>query len=67
MLTSITINGEPIADLSVPTGRHGYIFEWPLQAGDQICVTEFNAAGFHLIFGPDLYYHYDSYCYRGHC
>lgn len=67
MLTTITVNDVPIADLYVLTGKHGYIFEWSLKVGDKICVTDFNPSGFHIIFGPDLYYHYDSYCYRGHC
>lgn len=65
--TSITVNGSLIADLSVVTGKHGYVLEWPLKVGDRICVTNISTYGFQFVFGPDMYYHYDSYCYRNHC
>lgn len=64
---TITVNGVPIAENYVPTGSHGYIFEYPLNIGDKICVTHVPQSGYHIYFGPDLYWHYDSYCYRGHC
>lgn len=65
--TALTINGSVVGELFGVNGRQGYMFDLPINRGDKICVTDFNAAGFHLIFGPDVYYHYDSYCYRGNC
>ncbi len=65
--TSITVNDVPIAELKVATGKHGYIFDWPIRVGDKICVTDPHPAGFAIVFGPDMFYHYDSYCYRGQC
>lgn len=65
--TGLTINGSTVGAINGPTGRHGYIFDIHINIGDIICVTYFEPSGFHIIFGPDMYYHYDSYCYRGHC
>ena len=65
--TSLTINGVTAGTINGPTGKHGYIFNVHINAGDKICVTYFEPSGFHIFFGPDLYYHYDSYCYRGNC
>ena len=71
--TEITVNGNVIAyfDIIAAAGhgtiRHGYIFEYPLKVDDRICVSYVHPSGYQIVFGPDLYYHYDSYCYRGHC
>ncbi|MCX7681670.1 MAG: hypothetical protein N2508_06875 [Anaerolineae bacterium] len=65
--TSLTINEVNVGTINGPTGKHGYIFDVRINAGDKICVTYFESSGFHIFLGPDLYYHYDSYCYRGHC
>lgn len=67
MPTTITVNDVPIAELYVVSGRHAHVFEYPLKIGDKICVTDLHPSGYHIIFGPDMYWHYDSYCYRGHC
>jgi hypothetical protein len=65
--TELTINGSVVGMINGPTSKHGYIFNVNINRGDIICVTYFEPSGFQIIFGPDLYYHYDSYCYRGHC
>lgn len=65
---SIAINGEEVGKYTIAADSHGYIFEWPIRMGDEICAVGFvRSVGFHIILGPDIYYHYDSYCYRGHC
>lgn len=65
--TTLTINGVSVGTINGPTGKHGYLFNVNINVGDRICVTYFEPSGFHIVFGPDLYYHYDSYCYRGNC
>ena len=65
--TNLTINGSVVGMINGPTGKHGYIFNVNINRGDIVCVTYFEPSGFQIIFGPDIYYHYDSYCYRGHC
>lgn len=65
--TTITVNGVSIGELYQGTGNHGYIFEWAIKVNDRICVTPISTGGFHFGIGPDVYIHYDSYCYRGHC
>ncbi len=65
--TSLVINGVTVGTINGPTGKHGYIFDVHINTGDKICVTYFEPSGFHIFLGPDLYYHYDSYCYRGNC
>jgi hypothetical protein len=65
--TVFTVNGQEVGKLSVSTGRHGFVADWNVKVGDKICAVGYAASGFHIIFGPDMYYHYDSYCYRGYC
>lgn len=65
--TTLTINDSSVGTINGPTGKHGYIFNIQINPGDKICVTYFEPSGFQIVFGPDMYYHYDSYCYRGHC
>jgi hypothetical protein len=65
--TKLTINDKVVGEIFGPTGKHGYVFDITIRKGDKICVTYFEPSGFHIIFGPDVYYHYDSYCYRGQC
>ncbi|HMQ32810.1 MAG TPA: hypothetical protein PKD53_18920 [Chloroflexaceae bacterium] len=67
MNSTILVNGQEIGRLEIPTGSHGYIFQWPLESGDHICAVGYDTGGYQIIFGPDIYYHYDSYCYRGYC
>lgn len=65
----VTVSGSTVGEITYITEkqRHGYVAPLSLREGDRICVVPIPASGFHFIFGPDVYYHYDSYCYRGHC
>ncbi|NOH04825.1 MAG: hypothetical protein HND47_24065 [Chloroflexi bacterium] len=65
--TTLTINDSAVGTINQATGRHGYVFDIHINSGDKICVTYFEPSGFQVVFGEDMYYHYDSYCYRGHC
>jgi hypothetical protein len=65
--TVFTVNGQEVGKLSVSTGRHGFVADWSVKVGDKICAVGYAPSGFHIVFGPDMYYHYDSYCYRGNC
>lgn len=62
-----TINDEVVGSYSAADFSHGYIVRWPVRMGDTLCAVGFKPIGFGIIIGPDIYYHYDSYCYRGHC
>jgi hypothetical protein len=62
-----TINGEVLGTYEIAPEAHGYIFHAAIQTGDVLCVTNTSPAGYHVILGPDIYYHYDSYCFRGNC
>lgn len=63
----ILLNNELIGELQVDTGNHGYLLKLVINPGDQICIEGENRNGFSIIFGPDTYYNYDSYCFRGFC
>jgi hypothetical protein len=63
----ITVNGEMVGQYTIDPNAHGYVFKWPIRFGDQLCAVDVGSEGFHIILGPDVYYHYDSYCYRGGC
>ena len=63
----ISINDEIVGTYKIADYPHGYIFEWPINIGDKVCAVGFRSVGFMIIIGPDIYYHYDSYCYRGAC
>lgn len=65
--TTLTINDSAVGTINQATGRHGYVFNIHINSGDKVCVTYFEPSGYQIVFGPDMYYHYDSYCYRGHC
>ena len=65
----VTVNGVSVGEITFISEkqRHGYVAPLRLSRGDEVCMRPVPTSGFHLIFGPDVYYHYDSYCYRGHC
>ncbi len=65
--TFFTVNDQEIGQLVVATGKHGYIFDYQIHVGDKLCAVNFEQSGYSIIIGPDMYYHYDSFCYRGHC
>lgn len=66
---TISVNGVDVGEyISITSkNKHGYIVDLTLHVGDKICISPIASSGFHIIFGPDIYYHYDSYCYRGNC
>ncbi len=68
-VAKVTVNGSEVGTISdiTPLQKHGYIADVSLNPGDRICLSPVPAGGFHIVFGPDIYYHYDSYCYRGYC
>lgn len=68
-VTKILINGRVIAEYDQPTFRasHGGIFDWAVSLGDEICVELSPGLEYHIVIGPDVDIHYDSYCYRDHC
>lgn len=61
------VNGQVIGHYNYQPNSHGFIISSPVKKGDQLCVSPVSPKGFQIVFGPDVYYHYDSYCYRGHC
>jgi len=63
----VTVNGVEVGTITTATGRHGYVVMLPLHTNDRICVSPIPVSGFHIVFGPDVYYHHDSYCYRDNC
>lgn len=62
-----SVNGEVVGTYQAADDAHGYIFEHPINMGDKLCAVDYKPVGFSIILGPDIYYHYDSYCYRGSC
>lgn len=68
-VAKVTVNGSEIGTITSITSiqKHGYVVDASLNKGDRICLSPIPADGFHIIFGPDIYYHHDSYCYRGNC
>lgn len=64
---ALTVNDHEIGRLSAAGGSHGYMVAWRIASGDKLCAETDKPGGFYIVAGPDVYYHYDSYCYRGHC
>lgn len=62
-----SVNGEVVGTYQAADDAHGYIFEYPIKMGDKLCAVDYKPVGFSIILGTDIYYHYDSYCYRGNC
>ena len=63
----LSVNGHEIGRLSVEGDDHGYLIAWRIAAGDRLCAEQVEPGRFLIVAGPDVYYQYDSYCYRGHC
>jgi hypothetical protein len=68
-VTKVTVNGEEVGTINkiTPRQKHGYIAVVSLNIGDKLCVSPIPPAGFQIVIGPDVYYHHDTYCYRGNC
>lgn len=64
---SFSVNGEIVGKYTIADDPHGYMFAWPIHLGDELCAVDFTNTGFSIILGPDVYYHYDSYCHRTGC
>ena len=63
-----SVNDEAVGTYDAADDPHGYIFEYPINFGDKLCAVNYRAStGFAILLGPNIYYHYDSYCYRGNC
>lgn len=62
-----SVNDSVVGTYNIADDPHGYIFEWPINIGDKLCAVGFRSVGYSIIIGPDIYYQYDSYCYRGNC
>lgn len=67
LANSLLVNGEEIGSINSGTGRHGFVFDYPIRKGDDICVEFVPYYGYQIVIGPDLLYHYDSYCFREYC
>jgi len=63
----LTLNGLELGTYQIAPDAHGYMLDLNVAVGDQICAVDFGPEGFSIIFGPDVYYHYDSYCHRFGC
>ncbi|MGC1377356.1 MAG: hypothetical protein WA821_14085 [Anaerolineales bacterium] len=65
--TTLYLNGTAVGELFQGVGKHGYMIPLSVNAGDELCVNPIPSGGFNMNLGADIYYHYDSFCYRGHC
>lgn len=80
--TKVWVSGSPGMRLQVnnlevgritkapPSGyqqSHGYAVDLVLNLGDIICASGYDHNGYQIIFGPAIWYHFDSYCFRNHC
>lgn len=63
----LVINDHVVGTYTSEPDRHGYLAPLTIGFGDSVCVRNYSSAGFHIVFGPDVLYQYDSYCYRGNC
>lgn len=62
-----TLNDEDLGTYTAEATKHGYVFTQEIKPGDKLCAVNFGKDGYSIIFGPDMYYHYDSFCFRGYC
>src|SRR3990172_2846853 len=53
--TVFTVNGEEIGKLVVATGKHGYVFDYAIHVGDNLCAVGFAPSGYQIVIGPDMY------------
>ena len=60
----LLINGIVTGEYTSAPDPHGYIIRQPVNIGDEICVENVGPEGFMILLGPDLYFHYDTYCFR---
>jgi hypothetical protein len=65
--STLLLNGTPVGETYLGLGNHGYMIALTVKIGDELCIEPVPEDGFHINLGPDIYYHYDSYCFRGNC
>jgi len=65
--TTFSVNGSPVGKLTRATGSHGIVINYSVKKNEQLCASGYDPFGFLIFTGPDMYYHYDSYCYRKYC
>ncbi|MHA1279859.1 MAG: hypothetical protein ACTSQ8_21875 [Candidatus Helarchaeota archaeon] len=65
--TSLFLNGLEIGETYFGNGKHGHIVNISIIFGDEICVDPVPSGGYHIVLGPHMFFHYDSYCFRGNC
>jgi serine/threonine protein kinase len=63
----IMVNGTAVGTFTAASSPHGFMAKTNIQKGDMVCALNFKPNGYHIVMGPDVYYHYDSYCYRSEC
>ena len=63
----LAVNDHEIGRLSVAGDSHGVVINWRIAVGYKLCARNADPGSFFIVVGPDVYRHYDSYCYRGHC
>jgi hypothetical protein len=64
----ISVNDKIVGTYNIADNSHGYIFQYPINMGDKLCAVNYRSStGFAILLGPNIYYHYDSYCHRGNC
>jgi len=66
---TLTLNGEAMGIFLTNATKQGYVADLEIRVGDVLCAVNFQPApvGFFIIWGDDIYFHHDSYCYRGYC
>lgn len=65
--TQLTLKGSPVGEVFAATGKHGYILNLVIDENAELCVSPIPDAGFRIVLGPDMLFHYESFCYRGYC
>jgi hypothetical protein len=65
--TTLTLNGVELGTLSQNTGSHGVLLKYSVNVNDDLCALNVSSHMYHIVVGPDILYHFDSYCYRGNC
>ncbi len=63
----LTLDGQVVGTYRIAPDSHGFMLDMSIEVGQEICAVDYGPEGFSIIFGPDVYYHYDSYCHRGFC
>ncbi|MEM9774114.1 MAG: hypothetical protein AAF902_06010 [Chloroflexota bacterium] len=60
----IALDNKVIGTYTANPNAHGYIVKASVSRGQEICAVNFGPQGFAIYLGPQIYNHYDTYCYR---